>query len=128
MKSLLVVAGVICYQDFFLIAQRKKDDFHPLLWEFPGGKKEVDESLEEALIREIKEELDLDIQIESFIMDYPFDYPKKAIHLYFYQCKADSNIIKLNAHNEVKWVKKDQLLNYDFLPADRLIVERWIKN
>lgn len=109
-----VAAAVIIKGNKVLIAKRAKGDSHGLKWEFPGGKAEKGESLKECLIREIKEELDLDIKVGK-----KFETTKsKAIELTSFLCDIVSGEITLNVHEEYKWADVSGLIKYDFAPAD----------
>ena len=129
-KAINVVGGLILYKNKILICQRTKDCDHPLKWEFPGGKTLVDESTENALIREIKEELKINIQEYKFLYDYIFEYKSlnKKIHLYFYLITKFSNDIINTIHEQLKWIEIQELSNYDFLEGDYEIIQKIINN
>ena len=129
-KSINVVGGLILYKNKILICQRTKDCDHPLKWEFPGGKTLVDESTENALIREIKEELKINIQEYKFLYDYIFEYKSlnKKIHLYFYLITKFDNDIINTIHEQLKWIEIQELSNYDFLEGDYEIIQKIINN
>ena len=113
-----------------LICQRTGDSDHPLKWEFPGGKTLVDESTEKALIREIREELKINILEFKFLHDYIFEYKSlnKKIHLYFYLITKFSNDIINTIHEQLKWIEIQELSNYDFLEGDYEIIQKIINN
>ena len=118
-----VTAAIIKYQEKFLIAQRKKEKNQGLLWEFPGGKQEQGETLEDCLKREIMEELHLPIIIEKFFMDTEYHYQEGAIQLFAYFARCEQNKIDyMDSHEQIKWVSLKDLSNYTFAPADRPIV------
>ena len=129
-KALNVVGGLILHKNKILICQRKEDCDHPLKWEFPGGKTLVNESTEKALIREIKEELKINIQEYKFLYDYIFEYKSlnKKIHLNFYLITKFSNNIINTIHKQVKWIEIHDLSNYDFLEGDNEIIQKIINN
>ena len=119
-----VVAAVIQNKEGkILIAQRNLKKSQGGLWEFPGGKIEPNETKEEAIIREIKEEMDIDIEAKKFIDQKIFNYPDKDINLIAIECKQIKGDIKLNEHEDIKWVNKNELRNFNFAPADEFIVQ-----
>lgn len=119
-----VVAAVIQNEEGkILIAQRNLKKAQGGLWEFPGGKIEPNETKEEAIVREIKEEMDIDIEAKKFIDQKVFNYPEKDINLIAIECKQLKGDIKLNEHEDVKWVDKNELKNFNFAPADEFIVQ-----
>jgi len=129
-KAINVVGGLILHENKILICQRKEDYDHPFKWEFPGGKTLVNESTEKALIREIKEELKINILEYKFLYDYIFEYKSlnKKIHLYFYLITKFSNDIINTIHKQVKWIEIHDLSNYDFLEGDNEIIQKIINN
>jgi len=129
-KEIKVVGGLILDKNKILICQRTGDSDHPLKWEFPGGKTLVDESTEKALIREIREELKINIIEYKFLHDYVFEYKNlnKKIHLYFYLITKFSNDIINTIHEQLKWIEIQELSNYDFLEGDYEIIQKIINN
>lgn len=120
-----VVAAVITNDDWkILIAQRNLKKSQGGLWEFPGGKIEKGETKEEAIIREIKEELTIDIKVDKYIGEKIFNYPDKDINLIALKCEKISGNVQLTEHEDIKWVKKSELENFKFAPADEFIVEK----
>ena len=120
-----VVAAVIKDEDGkILITQRNLQKSQGGLWEFPGGKIEPNETKENAIVREIKEELDIDIQVESYLSEKVFNYPEKDINLIALECKKINGDIKLLEHEDYRWVANSELLNFEFAPADIFIVEK----
>ena len=119
-----VVAAVIQNEEGkILIAQRNKKKAQGGLWEFPGGKIEPNETKEEAIVREIKEEMDIDIVAKEFIDQRVFKYPEKDINLIAIKCKMVSGEVKLNEHEDAKWVDYRELKDFKFAPADLFIVK-----
>ena len=120
-----VVAAVIKDEnEKILITQRNLKKAQGGLWEFPGGKIEPNETRENAIVREIKEELDIDIEVKSYLSEKVFNYPEKDINLIALECKKIRGEIKLLEHEDYKWVSKNELDNFQFAPADVFIVER----
>ena len=119
-----VVAAVIKDENGkILITQRNLKKAQGGLWEFPGGKIEPNETKENAIVREIKEELEIDIEVESYLAEKVFNYPEKDINLIALKCKKISGDIKLLEHEDYKWVESSELDKYEFAPADIFIVE-----
>lgn len=118
-----VVAAVITDDNNrILITQRNLKKSQGGLWEFPGGKIENAETKEEAIIREIKEELDVNIKVDQYIDEKVFNYPEKDINLIAIKCSIISGKILLKEHEDAKWVTSSELVNYNFAPADEFIV------
>ena len=113
-----VVAGVIYKEDKFLIAQRNLKKAQGGLWEFPGGKVEENETHEEALKREIKEEFNADIRVDKYIGENVHHYPEKDIKLVFYKATLLSKKIDLLEHEDFRWITKDDKDNFEFAGAD----------
>lgn len=120
-----VVAAVIKDEnEKILITQRNFKKAQGGLWEFPGGKIEPNETRENAIIREIKEELDIDIEVKSYLSEKVFNYPEKDINLIALECKKVSGEIRLLEHEDYKWVPKNELDNFQFAPADLFIIDK----
>lgn len=126
MKTYNVVAAVIVNSDRILCMQRNesKYDYISLKWEFPGGKVEDNETEEEALIREAKEELNLDIIIEDKLITVAHEYPDFKIIMHTFLCFCLSKDIILNDHKDFKWLKKEELRSLDWAAADVPIVDK----
>lgn len=114
-----VVAGIIYKNNKFLIARRNLNKSQGGLWEFPGGKVEKNESYENALKREIKEELNADIEVKEYVGESIYHYPEKDIKLIFYKAKLLSEKIELLEHESYKWITKDEKDKYEFAGADK---------
>lgn len=122
-----VVAGIIKNnEDEILITKRNFKKSQGGLWEFPGGKIEKNETREDAIIREIKEELDVVINVDEYYGEKTFQYPDKTINLIALNCKIMDGKIKLLEHEDAKWVKKAKLTDFEFAPADEFIVNKLI--
>ena len=119
-----VVAGLIWNGNRFMICQRPENKARALLWEFVGGKIEPNESGEDALIRECKEELDIVVKPLDVFCDVVHTYPDIVVHLTLYNAEILSGEPKLLEHNDLKWITADEIDNYEFCPADVEILER----
>lgn len=125
----IVTAAIIFHGGKILIAQRKHGKNQEYLWEFPGGKQEAGETLEECLHREIMEELRLDITVGKFFTESRYDYESGSISLriFFASC-SQSDISYMDSHEQVSWVLPSRLPEYNFAPADIPVVERLLKS
>lgn len=119
---LQVTAAIIRQDNNVLICQRAKDDDAGLLWEFPGGKLEEGETLEQCIVREIKEELELDIRVKGIFTESEY-YFSKPVHFTFFEAEITGGIMKCNDHETAVWVSVSTLRDYDFLPADFPVVD-----
>ncbi len=119
-----VVAGLIWNGNRFMICQRPKDKARALLWEFVGGKIEPNESGEDALIRECKEELDIVVKPLDVFCDVVHVYPDITVHLTLYNAEIVSGEPKLLEHNDLRWITADEIDGYEFCPADVEILEK----
>ena len=120
-----VVAAVIRNdENKILITKRNLKKAQGGLWEFPGGKIEPNETREHAIVREIKEELDIDITVKEYLAEKTFTYPDKQINLIALECTKVNGEIKLLEHEDFAWITSDELDNYEFAPADLFIVEK----
>ena len=117
-----VVAALIWDNDRFLICQRPVNKARGLLWEFVGGKVESGETKEQALIRECREELDIILEVGSIVTEVTHDYPDITVHLTLFNSKISAGEPKLLEHNDMKWIKADELSEYEFCPADKEII------
>lgn len=126
MKIIEVVAAVIKHEDKIFITRRGYGEFVDM-WEFPGGKMEEGESREEALAREIEEELELSINIDKYLTTVDYDYPNFHLTMHCFLSEVSGGQLKLNAHNDAKWIGLDELDKPNWVPADVLVVEA-IKN
>ena len=118
-----VVAAVIKKDNKYLIAQRNRDKHFAFYWEFPGGKVNNNESFENALKREILEELSINIKINNKISSEKFRDEKINVEVHYFLCeKLDEEII-LSEHEDMKWVFKKNLLNFKLAPGDSKIIK-----
>lgn len=122
-----VVAGIVIYEGKILIAKRAEGEKMEGKWEFPGGKIEEDETPEEALVREFKEELSMNIEVEDFFCESIYKYEFGTIRLLAYKCKCEDKTLKLSVHSEISWVEPKDILKYDFAPADIPVGEKIYK-
>jgi 8-oxo-dGTP diphosphatase len=121
--SIAVVAAVIERDGRILITRRRAGAHLGGLWEFPGGKAEAGESLEEALIREIREELALDISVGVRIDRVDWEYPDKHVSIVFFSCTASGEPRPIEGQ-EMMWVAASDLGSYEFPPADAELIAR----
>ena len=122
MKRIEVVAAIICRNNKYFAFQRGYGEFKDF-WEFPGGKIEPGESREEALKREIREELDLSFCIDSFLTTVEYDYPNFHLTMHCFLCSIDSQDPIIKEHENARWLLKEQLHSVQWLPADIKVVE-----
>ena len=122
MKRIEVVAAIIRKDGKIFATQRGYGDFKDW-WEFPGGKIESGESPEQALVREIREELSTDIIIEKLLRTVEYDYPKFHLTLHCYLCTLASDSLHLNEHEAARWLAKDDIYTVKWLPADEEVLE-----
>ena len=123
MKTVRGVAAVIRKDDKIFATQRGYGEFKDG-WEFPGGKIEEGETPEQALAREIKEELDTEIQVGKLIDTIEYDYPKFHLSMDCFWCEIMQGGLELKEHEAARWLSKEELYSVDWLPADVGVVER----
>lgn len=130
MKHIHVVAAIIINNEEFLCVQRDVNKFEYISkkFEFPGGKIEDGESKEEALAREIKEELDLDIQIQKDFLTVNYDYPDFKLTMYSFLCTCNNRNLALKEHISSKWCSRKELKELDWAAADIPIVNKLKSN
>lgn len=109
-----------------LVTRRGVSMTLPLKWEFPGGKIEEDETAEECLIREIKEELNIEIEITGSLAPHDHQYPNKLIRLIPFICRQTSGVLALKEHAEYQWLDTKDLLDLDWAEADVGVVSVYI--
>ena len=113
-----VVAAIIKKDNFYLIAQRSRNKYMGLKWEFPGGKVETNETFHEALSREIQEELNIQINVHEKIVEEKYKDDQIDIILHYYLCSEKSGTTILNEHENIAWVEKKDFDKYDFVEGD----------
>ena len=124
MKQIEVVAAIIHDDEGRIFAtQRGYGDFKDG-WEFPGGKMEPGEMPEEALMREIWEELETRIRVERLLQTVEWDYPAFHLTMHCYLCHVESGHLELKEHEAAKWLRKEELESVNWLPADEAVVKR----
>ena len=123
MKQIEVVAAIIYDSECRIFATQRGYGEWKDWWEFPGGKMEAGETPEEALVREIREELSAEISVDEFLCTVEYDYPKFHLTMHCYQCSLVTEALHLNEHEAAKWLTKDELDSVRWLPADVKVVE-----
>ncbi len=124
MKQIEVVAAIIRKGDRIFATQRGYGEWKDW-WEFPGGKMETGETPEEALKREIREELSTEIQVDELLSTVEYDYNEQAFHLtlHCYLCSLLTEAMHLNEHEAARWLSRDELNSVQWLPADLEVIE-----
>ncbi|MBR4238500.1 MAG: (deoxy)nucleoside triphosphate pyrophosphohydrolase [Prevotella sp.] len=122
MKQIEVVAAIIRKEDMIFATQRGYGEWKDW-WEFPGGKMEVGETPEVALVREIHEELSAEICVDEFLCTVEYDYPQFHLTMHCYLCSLMTDSLHLNEHEAARWLSKDELDSVKWLPADVKVVE-----
>lgn len=117
MKEIKVVAAIIKNEDKILATKRGYGEFMNM-WEFPGGKIEPGETKKQALVREIKEELNIEINVDKFALDIEYQYPNFYLFMSCFMCSIKEGSIELLEHNDGKWITKEELNTLNWLPAD----------
>ena len=130
-KMIHVSAAIIIQNDKMLICQRAEGGSCSLLWEFPGGKQEPEESPEQCVIRECREELNIEITPLMVYREMSYRYPDREIAFAFFIAEIASGKIQKNVHQELRWVTPSELTQFDFCPADDALVKnlsrtKWI--
>jgi len=126
MTIIKVTCAVILRQKKVLIVQRSEDMSLPLKWEFPGGKIEQDETESECIIREIKVELDVKINVQKRLTPLTHFYNKMEIELIPFIVKVRSGKIRLTVHNDLKWVGKNEISKFEIADADKPIIKELV--
>ncbi|WNS73716.1 (deoxy)nucleoside triphosphate pyrophosphohydrolase [Bacillus sp. DTU_2020_1000418_1_SI_GHA_SEK_038] len=126
-KDIFVVGAVIIDKGKILCAQRGSNKILPFKWEFPGGKIEEGELPQEALKREIKEEMQCQIEIEKQIAHTVYEYDFGNAHLTTFNCKLIEGEPRLTEHLAIKWLESNELISLDWAPADIPTVEKLIE-
>lgn len=122
MKRIEVVAAIIKHEDKIFATQRGYGDFKDG-WEFPGGKMELGETPQQALVREIREELDTEIEVGELIETVEYEYPQFHLTMHCFWCTIVSGELELKEHEAAQWLTKETLDSVDWLPADKGLIE-----
>lgn len=120
---LKVSCAIIIKNKKILVTQRNKNSGNPLKWEFPGGKQEAKETIEECMLREIKEELDLKIIIQKKLFPIIHKYEFGKIKLIPFICSIHSGELKLIEHHNYNWTTLNKINRFEFTPADKKLIE-----
>lgn len=123
MKTIKVVAAVIIDKEKIFATQRGYGEFKDG-WEFPGGKVEANEKPEDAVAREIKEELDTEVEVQELLDTVEYDYPKFHLSMDCFICKIKTGDLVLKEHEASKWLTKETLNSVNWLPADEGLIEK----
>ena len=124
LPSVVVAAAIVFWSNKILLARRKLDAPQGGLWEFPGGKQEAGETLEECLHRELKEEIDIEVSRVHHFQTLRHQYPEKEVELNFFTCVLTEGSAKAIGCIEVAWVDIHELVSYEFPEADRPVIRK----
>jgi len=127
MKQIEVVAAIIRKGGKIFATQRGYGDWKDW-WEFPGGKMEAGETPEEALVREIREELSTVISVDDFLCTVEYDYPAFHLKMHCYLCSLTTDALHLNEHEAARWLAPADLTSVHWLPADLEVIEKLAKS
>ena len=119
-----VVAALIWEKDRFLACQRPAHKARALLWEFVGGKGEPNETKEEALIRECKEELGVTVAVGDVFMEVTHEYPDLTVHLTLFNARIAEGVPQKLEHHDIRWMTVEEIDDFPFCPADVEILAR----
>ena len=122
-----VVAALIWQGEQFMICQRPAHKGNALLWEFVGGKVEKGETKEQALVRECREELAITVSVGDEFMDVVHEYPDITVHLTLFHASVKEGVPQKLEHNDIQWITPNEIPNYNFCPADKVILEKIIQ-
>lgn len=125
MKVVKVVAAIIAQEGRIFATQRGYGEFKEG-WEFPGGKIEAGETPQQALVREIREELDTEVEVGDLLGTVEYDYPMFHLSMQCFLCRIKSGSLNLKEHEAARWLAEDELDSVDWLPAD-IEVLGWIR-
>ena len=123
LKHVEVVAAIIRTEGRIFATQRGYGEWKDW-WEFPGGKMEVGETPEEALVREIREELSAEISVDELLCTVEYDYPKFRLTMHCFLCTLIGDALHLNEHEAARWLSPDELNSVQWLPADEIVIAR----
>ena len=123
MQTIEVVAAIIIKEGQVFASQRGYGEFHGW-WEFPGGKMEAGESPQLALKREIREELDAEIEVKELLETVEWDYPNFHLTMHCFICNLLSESLHLNEHEAATWLNLENLRSVKWLPADEILLDK----
>ncbi len=119
-----VVAALIWYKGRFMICQRPMTKSCALLWEFVGGKVEAGETKEQALMRECREELGIELKVGDIFTEVVHEYPDITVHLTLFNASIAEGVPQKLEHNDIRWITPGEIPEYNFCPADKEILEK----
>ena len=122
-----VVAALIWNENRFMICQRPENKTRAFEWEFVGGKVEAGETKEQALIRECREELGIEIEVYDIFMDVVHEYPDITVHLTLFNAVIADGVPQKLEHNDIQWITPEEIPGYNFCPADDEILKEIIR-
>ena len=131
MKQIVTVAGIIYNEKGEILCTERevgKYEYTSLKWEFPGGKLEIGENNIQALERELREELEIKVQIQDKFYQVEHDYPDFHLSMALYNCKLLSKELKMNVHKALKWVNPKDLLKLEWAGADLPVAQKIVDN
>jgi mutator protein MutT len=121
-----VAAGIVKQNGCYLIAKRKRDVMFAGLWEFPGGKRNPEESLESCLQRELQEELGVTVAVDDLVYEALFPHGQGSLILYFYNCSILEGELRPLGCQEFRWVLPEELPHYSFPPANLPLIDQLV--
>ena len=122
-----VVAALIWEKDRFMICQRPANKTRAFEWEFVGGKVEAGETKEQALIRECREELGVEVEVYDIFMDVVHKYPDITVHLTLFNAAISDGVPQKLEHNDIQWITPEEIPGFNFCPADDEILKEIIR-
>ena len=122
-----VVAALIWDENRFMICQRPENKTRAFEWEFVGGKVEPEETKEQALIRECREELGIEIEVYDIFMDVVHEYPDITVHLTLFNAAISDGVPQKLEHNDIQWITPEEISDFNFCPADDEILKEIIR-
>lgn len=123
-QTIEVAAGLLFQHGRLLLTQRPAGTHLAGLWEFPGGKREPGESWEQCLVRELQEELGIEVRVLECVSDHTHAYPDRTIRLRFYRCRLEKGEPAGLDGQQWRWVRREELAGLAFPPADAALIER----